>query len=1005
MSKIEVPQLELGLETASMSLPTKTPKTLILIDGHSLAYRMHFALERTNMRTADGTPTWAVYGFFNALFSLLKKIKPDAIAVSFDVSRITFRNELYPEYKAHRESMPEDMRAQMALVEEGIRHLGIPIYQKENFEADDVIGTLACRAAKEGFWVQILTGDQDAFQLVDDLDPDNPEKIHAGKIEVLIPPRLPREEMKIYDRQAVFAKWGIYPEQVIDFKGLKGDTSDNIPGVPGVGDKTAVKLLTEYKDLDNLYAHIDELPKNKMREKLETFKDQAFLSRTLATIDRDVEIEADWKHCHLVIPDFAALLEYFTRLEFKSFVKQAQVLLASFLTGADELRTDSELETAVIIESETLVPLSADAPLPIDLDASLRVPHTIVTTQKQLDELVAQIRATGVYALDLETSGLDVITVDLAGIAISVVEGFEAYDRPVKNLLQLDEYPKTFKAIRLKPGVPAAPIQNFYIPIRHPDLTGELTEEAILKTLKPILEDEHITQLVHNVKFENNIFRKRGIQIDGLIFDTMIASYVENPDRRHGLKGLCFELLKQPMQEITTLIGTGKKMIPFTEVPVENAAAYASCDTFVTLELARYFLSIMNDQQLTLFYEVELPLARVLSDMEWLGVAIDTAYLKESSQQLQVRLTELEQEIYALAGEEFNLNSPKQLGEILFEKMGLIPGKKTKGKTGYSTDVKVLEQLAEEHEIAESILEYRQLFKLKSTYIDALPELLNPVTHRLHTNFNQTVTATGRLSSSNPNLQNIPIRSEMGRQIRQAFVPEKREGWALLSADYSQIELRLLAHFSEDPQLVKAFKAGEDIHTATAALVFGMPIDKVTKEQRYRAKTVNFGVVYGQSPYGLSQQLKIPQGEAAEFIKLYFSRYGKVKGYIESIKAEARETGKVQTICGRTRDLSRDLQSSNRSIREFAERAAFNMPLQGSAADLMKVAMIRLNDRLKQENLQSKLILQVHDELVLEVLESELEQVQDLVRWAMELGQPLRVPLVVDIYTGPSWME
>jgi DNA polymerase-1 len=1005
-----MPQIELHLETSSMGLAkegSKKPKTLVLIDGHSLAYRMHFALERTNMRTADGTPTWAVYGFFNALFSMLKKVEPDAIAVSFDVSRVTFRNELYAEYKAHRDSMPDEMREQMGLIQEGIERLGIPIYQKEGFEADDIIGTLACKAAKEGFWVQILTGDQDAFQLVEDLDPGNPAKVHAGKIEVLIPPRLPREEMKTYDRQAVFDKWGIYPEQVVDFKGLKGDTSDNIPGVPGIGDKTAVKLLTEYQNLDNLYAHIDELPKNKMREKLETYKEQAFLSRRLATIDRHVDLAINWEDCHLVVPDFSALMEYFTRLEFRSFLKQSQTLLARFTQGEIITRPEEASTERPSVER----PATEEPGIPIVVEKSveaaqmLRVPHTIVRTRQQLDELISLIRETGVYALDLETSGLDVLSVDLAGIAISVVEGFEAYDRPAENILRLENYPKTFKAIRLKPGAPSKPIQNFYIPIRHPNLQTELSEEVILAELKPILESDEIVQLVHNVKFEANIFRKRGIEIDGLIFDTMIASYVENPDRRHGLKGLCFELLKQPMQEITELIGTGKKMIQFTEVRLEEAAAYASCDTYVTLELARYFLSVMNERQLTLLYEVELPLARVLADMEWTGVALDTGYLKQFSQALQLSLDKLEQEIYALAGEPFNINSPKQLGEILFEKLGLMPGKKTKGKTGYSTDVKVLEQLAEEHEIAGKILEYRQIFKLKSTYIDALPELINPQTKRIHTNFNQTVTATGRLSSSNPNLQNIPIRSELGRQIRQAFVPGKKEGWSLLSADYSQIELRLLAHFSEDPQLIKSFNAGEDIHAATAALVFGMPLEKVTKEQRYRAKTVNFGVVYGQSPYGLSQQLKIPQGEAAEFIKLYFSRYGKVKQYIESIKAEAHETGKVQTICGRTRDLSRDLKSSNRSVREFAERAAFNTPLQGSAADLMKVAMIRLSERLKTEKLQAKLILQVHDELVLEVPDHELERVKALVQWAMELGQPLRVPLVVDMYVGPNWME
>lgn len=988
-------------------------KTLVLIDGHSLAYRMHFALERTNMRTADGTPTWAVYGFFNALFSLLKKIQPDAIAVSFDVGRITFRNDMYADYKAHRESMPEDMKTQMALIYEGVQRLGIPIYELENYEADDVIGTLACKAAHEGFWVQILTGDQDSFQLVDDLDPDNPAKAHAGKVEVLIPPRMPREEMKTYDRQAVFEKWGIYPEQVIDFKGLKGDTSDNIPGVPGVGDKTAVKLLTEYGTLENLYEHISELPPNKMREKLETYKDQAFLSKRLATIDRQVPLTVNWEDCRLAIPDYKALVEYLERMEFKAFIRQAPVLLEPFIQGRAE-----ELETIDRKEDEAEDSLSysgvmTDLPEREEIQSMIQaastdvltVDHTIVTTRAQLEDVLGLIRAAGVFALDIETTGLDVITAQLAGIAISVLDAFERYERPALNILKLPDYPATFTALRLKPGMPKDPIRNFYIPIRQADLQTELSEAEILDAFRPILTSPEIVQLVHNVKFELNVFRQLGIPIEGLIFDAMIASYVDDPDRRHGLKQLSADVLKRPMAEIKELIGTGKKQKLFSEVDVVSAARYASCDTFATLELARHFLSVLNDRQWTLFYEIELPLALVLARMEWNGVALDTGYLKGMSQELEGRLKILESEICELAGCEFNLNSPKQLGEVLFEKMGLAPMRKTKTKMGYSTDVKVLEQLASEHEIARKLLEYRQLFKLKSTYMDALPELIHPQTHRIHTSFNQTVAATGRLSSSNPNLQNIPIRSDLGRLIRQAFVPEQKTGWMLLSADYSQIELRLLAHFSEDPHLLNAFNSGEDVHTATASLVFGVPIDKVTKEMRYRAKTVNFGVIYGQSAFGLSEQLKIPRGEAAKFIELYFARYSKVKRYIESIKEEAHKTGRVETLCGRCRDLSNDLQSSNRAVREFAERAAFNTPLQGSAADLMKVAMIRLHRRLLQEGLQAKMILQVHDELVLEVPEAELDRVQELVKWAMELDQPLRVPLVVDVYVGPSWME
>ncbi len=1011
-------------------VPEQPAKTLILIDGHSLAYRMHFALERTNMRNSAGEPTWAVYGFLNAVFGLLQKIKPDAIAVSFDVSRITFRNELYPEYKGHRASMPDEMRDQMERVREAITHLGIPIFEKENFEADDVIGTLATRAAKEGFWVQILTGDQDAFQLVMDLDPENPERAHGGKIEVLIPPRMPREEMKAYDREAVFGKWAVYPEQVIDFKGLKGDTSDNIPGIPGVGDKTAAKLLAEYPTLEAIYENIDKLPANKLREKLETYKDQAFLSKTLATIDCAVDIDVIWDDCHLAIPDVDALLGFLKELEFNAFLKQAPMLLAPFLPEAEREALLAKIPapknappgkfspTPAPVQSTTHAApnRSAQAVLGRALDTTLHpdgghieVPYTLVTEKAQLDSLVALIQQYEVFALDVETTGLDVQTIDLVGIAISVGDAFVRYERPAVNLLKLPHYPESFKALKMAAAPPAQAIQNFYIPLRHSNETEtippQLPEVLVLAALAPVLSGEHIVKLVHNAKFEANIFKRLGFPLKGLVFDTMIASYIHNPDRRHGLKSLATEVLEQPMAEIKALIGTGKKAITFDGVPLERAAGYAVCDTFITMELARYFLLVFDEKQTTLFYEVEMPLALVLAELEWAGVSLDTPYLSNLSTELDGRLKILETEIWALAGVEFNLNSPKQVGDVLFEKLGLASGKKTKSKTAYSTDVKVLEQLANEHEVVRKLLEYRQLYKLKSTYIDALPSLINPKTGRLHTSFNQTVTATGRLSSSNPNLQNIPIRSELGRLIRQAFVPEIRDGWSLLSADYSQIELRLLAHFSEDSNLVKAFNNNEDVHSATASLVFGMPIDKVTKEQRYRAKTVNFGVIYGQSPFGLAQQLKIPQVEAAQFIQLYFSRYGNVKAYIEGIKAEAHRTGKVETICGRTRDLSSDLNNSNRSIREFAERAAFNTPLQGSAADLMKVAMIRLQRELDARKLKSRMILQVHDELVIEVSDDERTLVESLVRDAMVLDQPLKVPLEVDVYIGPSWME
>jgi DNA polymerase-1 len=1008
-------------EKSKAELKTGDGKTLVLVDGHSLAYRMHFALERTDMRTHDERPTWAVYGFFNALFTLLKKEKPDAIAVSFDMGRITFRNDLYADYKAHRETMPDAMRLQMDDIRLGIELLGIPIFELDNYEADDVLGTLASQASSEGYRVRILTGDQDAFQLVDDGEDS------CCCIEVLLPPRMPREPMKSYNHQAVFEKWGVYPEQVVDFKGLKGDTSDNIPGVPGIGDKTAAKLLSEYGSLDNLYANLDHLPANKLKEKLITYRDQAFMSRQLATIDRQAPIDApNWLDCHLQVSDTPALLAFWEAREFKAFIRQAAELLAPF--GVQGLKpepgtvqgnafavhsqrdaSDEDVPAKALfntLPTEAVSSISASEAHRDEASGTLRVDHEIITTTISLQALVEKIRQSGIFALDVETTGLDVHTVALAGLAISIGNRLEAVSRSTANVLNLKLFPPQFTGLTSKAeGVREATF-TAYIPLLQADLQTELDEEQVLSALKPLLEAKDIIKLVHNVKFESNIFRRRGCILGGLVFDTMIASYIEGPERRHGLKSLTQELLGWPMGDITRLIGTGKKSILFSQVPVMEAAAYATCDSWATWELAVYFLRKLQDErQWALFYEVEMPLAMVLATIEWTGVALDCDYLAQLGSTLNDCLKILEQEIWALAGLEFNLNSPKQVGEVLFERLGIASGRKTKSKTAFSTDVKVLEALADEHEIVRKLLEYRQAFKLKSTYIDALPALVNPATGRVHTSFNQAVTATGRLSSSNPNLQNIPIRSEIGRKIREAFVPEKKEGWSLISADYSQIELRLLAHFSEDPHLLKAFNDGEDIHTATASLVFGLPIEQVSKEQRYCAKTVNFGVIYGQSPFGLAQQLKIPLGEAAQFIRLYFSRYGKVEGYINSIKAQAHQTGIVETLAGRVRNLARDLGSNNRSIREFAERAAFNTPLQGSAADLMKIAMIRLEKRLRDEKLDARIILQVHDELVLEVPDHENQQVTDLIRWAMELGQPLRVPLLVDVHSGPSWIE
>ncbi len=974
-------------------------KTLILIDGHSLAFRVYYGLERTGMCTSDKTPTWAVYGFINAIFRLLQKIKPDAIAMSFDTGRKTFRTDMYPEYKANRESMPEDMRSQMGLIRESVEKLGIPIYELKNYEADDVIGTLSKQARDEGYNVQNLTGDQDAFQMLEE-----------GKVEVLIPPRTPKDQMKLYNREAVFTKMGVYPEQVIDFKGLKGDASDNIPGVRGVGDKTASRLLAEYETLENVYQHTDEI-KGKLQEKLVTSKDIAFLSKELATIDRSSPIEAKFEECCLEIPDVQAFLDFLERMEFRNFKTQAPELLKPFFNGSAYIKGNGNTPELVLSNavSTDVKPENEAISSPFEASEKFGVPYTLITQKIQLDVFLRGLKQSGVFSLDIETTGLDYFNDQLVGISIAYYKEnpWKIESRKAVNHLGLNDYPETFQALTLKKKdvFNTAELETVYIPVGHKvDVTDQLDCSDVLEALRPLLEDPKMVKIAHNAKFEMNFFKTYGIEWQGLIYDTMIASYVHEADRRHGLKVLGSDILNIEMQNIKTLIGSGKKEIPFSEVPLQEAADYGACDAYVTLKLAAYFVEKMDTERDILFYEIEMPVVHVIAQMEREGVNLDVPYLKTFSGELGQKLDEVEADIYQLAGLQFNINSPKQVGEVLFEHLGIAPLRKTKSKSGYSTDAKVLEKLSEEHPVVQRILDYRQLYKLKSTYVDSLPNMVNSKTGRIHTSFNQTIAATGRLSSSEPNLQNIPIRTDEGRKIRGAFIP-RSQGEILLSADYSQIELRMLAHLSEDPNLLKAFKEGEDIHTATAALVFGMDLDKVTKEQRYKAKAVNFGVIYGQTAHGLSQQLKVPRAEAAEFIDRYFRRYSHVKMIIEAVQELARETGHVTTICGRVRDFAEGLNSSNKNIREFSERAAFNTVLQGSAADLMKVAMVRVMRTLKARGLKSRMILQVHDELVLGVPEDELDEVKQLLVEAMELDQPLKVPLVVDVELGKNWMD
>jgi DNA polymerase I len=957
-------------------------KKLVLIDGHSLAYRMYFALERTAMKTSQGQATWGVYGFFKALFDLIQRYQPEGLLIAFDMGRETFRNALYPDYKAHREAMPEGLKTQMLLLREGIALLGIPVFELSEFEADDLIGTLAQQAANSDIEALILTGDQDAFQIIDD----------ARKISVLLPSS--KDGLVQYTREKVYEKWGVFPEQVTDFKGLKGDTSDNIPGVPGIGDKTAAKLLAQYTTLETVLEHTAELNGAKLKESLVTYKDQAILSKLLATIRYDAPVVLEMESCIMKQGSIDGFLEYLKRLEFRSFITQAHTLLQPFHS---ENAVPLELQQTLLTKDNVML---SSTILP---EADL-TPHQVIQSLPALEAFLLEASRNSVLAIDLETTGLDFLTADLVGIALATTDSLKALPHATDNPLGLTD----FAHERLELVQAATEIDSMsvcYIPLMHPEPAENLNKNQVLSLLKPLLSDPQLVKVAHNAKFERNLLQSHGVEIEGLFLDTMIMSHLVDEERRHGLKALAFDLLGLKMQDISELIGKGKSQITFNEVSLEIASPYAAQDAAATLRLAHYFAPHFTGGLAMLLYELELPTTAVLCDMERAGVSLDVPYLKTLESKLQEHCQRLESEIFQLAGLPFNLNSPKQVGDILFDRMNIPARGMTPTKSGYSTNAKVLESLADEYPIVKMLLEYRQFFKLKSTYVEALPELIHPLDKRIHTSFNQAITATGRLSSSDPNLQNIPIRSEMGRSIRQAFVPKDPEHFVILSADYSQIELRLLAHFSQDERLIEAFQNQIDVHKATAALVFGVPLSEVTKEMRYQAKAVNFGIIYGQTAFGLSNGLGIAPKEAAEFIDKYFSQYPKVKHYIQSVKQHAHETGVVQTLYGRVKRVAEGLSQKNKSAREFTERAAFNMPLQGTAADLVKMAMIKLSDAIQREALRSRLILQVHDEVVLEVYQPELEQVKQIVTEAMSLGQPLRVPLEIDISVGPSWLE
>ncbi len=886
-------------------------KSLYLIDGSSYIFRAYFGI-RQFLSTSTGFPTNALYGFIHMLQKVVKDEKPDYLAVAFDSKEKTFRHNMYEDYKANRDAPPEDLAKQFPYFEPLVQAYNIHGVRVPGYEADDIIGTLAKKAAAEGFKVVIVSGDKDMMQLI---GPD------IRMLDTM--------KNKWFGVEEVEEKFGVTPDKVIDVMGLMGDSSDHIPGVKGVGPKTASELIRKFGSIHDLYERIDEVDKAKLKEKLVQDKEMALLSRQLVTINTSMELEGELEDLKCEPPDNAELRKLFSEFEFSSLL--------------GELGDDSDVSSPAI-ESH----------------------YETILTEVDLERWIEQLKKAKIFAVDLETTSLHPVQARVVGISFSCEAGVACY----------------------------IPLAHRYLGV--PD---QLNVDWVFEKLKPLLEDPKLKKVGQNIKYDLIVLRNEGIDLQGVSFDTMLASYILNPSgRRHNMDDLARDYLGHTTIKYKEVVGAASKEIGFDEVDVERATEYAAEDADITWRLYEKLSPLLQGDDLKLLLELELPLIEVLAEMEIHGMKLDKSHLQKLSQLIQQKLEEQQKEIYSLAGEEFNINSPKQLSVILFEKLELPVIKKT--KSGYSTDVSVLEQLASEHDLPDVILTYRQLGKLKSTYVDALQEDIFNKTGRVHTSFNQTVAATGRLSSSNPNLQNIPIRTEMGREIRKAFIAEENN--FLLSADYSQVELRVLAHLSEDEALMEAFQMGEDIHTRTACEIFGTSPERLDAEARRMAKAVNFGIVYGLSAFGLSRQLKIYPKDAKKFIDQYFSLYKKVKVYMEETVAQAKEVGYTMTIMNRKRYLP-DLKSQNRQVRESAERVAINSPVQGSAADLIKLAMIRLAEKIRQKKLKSRMILQVHDELVFECSEEEKEEMQALVKTEMEEVMPLKVPLVVDMGWGENW--
>ena len=928
------------------------PSTLYLIDGHALAYRAYYALTSGGTAserwlTSKGEPTAGIYGFTSVLLRLLEQERPDYLAVVFDKGK-SFRDDLYPEYKATREKMPEDLRPQIDRMRELVDVFNIPRAEREGYEADDVLGSLAQWAVNQGVRVKIITGDKDLLQLVND------------QIVVNLPGRS-LSDAQDYFPEDVKAYLGVRPDQVIDYKALTGDRSDNIPGVYGVGEKTDISLLEKYQNLDEIYQHLEEI-KTRFRNKLIEGREEAYLSRKLATIVSDLGVELNLERARPEKFDPQQVRDLFRELEFRSLLKRLETIeeiygktvngvQMTFLTPEDR-----EGDSTALIQRE---------------GAEQAVGVEVVRTEDQLEELTVELMAAEMIAVDTETTSTDPMEAVLVGISLAMKSDY-----------------------------------GYYIPIGHREKTEEqLGLDQVISALQEPLGDPGIQKSGHNLKYDAVVLMRHGLELTPLSFDTMIAEWLVNPASRNlALKKLAWVRLDRTMTEIEKLIGKGRSQVTMAEVSVRDAAPYAVDDVVVVLDLIpRLKEELKEHRAWDLFRDLEMPLIPVLMKMEMQGIGLDRHFLQQMSLRLEEKLQALEKKIFARVGKEFNLNSPKQLSEALFDDLQLKPPDRTnKTASGYySTAADVLEALAEDYQVPSWVLEYREFAKLKSTYVDALQEQVNPRTNRVHTTYNQTGSVTGRLASSDPNLQNIPIRTAIGREVRKAFVPAP--GWSLVAVDYSQIELRVVAHMAEDQAMLEAFTAGKDIHAATAAAIFDIPLEQVDSDRRRQAKAINFGLIYGMSPYGLTQTTALTLAEAEQFVETYFERFPGIKAYLDQVREQAVKQGYVETLLGRRRYFPRLASGANYNIRRREEREAINAPIQGTAADIMKLAMLDVDRALAASDLSARILLQVHDELILEAPRGEVYPTIKLVQRTMEGAYQLDIPLTTEAKFGDNW--